>query len=1529
MLKNALKIVQKIMAVFVISVFAGVFFASCGKVEDTSYAVSGYVYDELGNAVKDVEIKSELGSVFTDENGWYEITDVSSSLILQPSIEGYTFSEKSKTILSAADDASFIAYKNYMVSGEVVNNDLAVKFAEIEIESLSGTFYTLTDEDGKFYGKNVAGSASIKCVVDGYNFYPVTASIVSPEVKVSVTTSLTLKLDFDTNEVVDFDDISVYVNDVKQNVISKQVVIDGVKCNSVVRLESDKYVFDNSMFVVDSLNQVEEIEVHKLYNVSGTVKSGEVGLGGAEIYLNGHYSTIASADGTFVVSDIVGKSTITAIYPGLNFNMISVDATKDGERFDVVGTKTVSIYGTFDIVNAGSVNVLGTESSLSQTGEVYIQNAQLGDTIELFSEKYYLTRQSFVVSSENKYTFKAYALYDASVEISGINGAQIVLDEENVEKKDLKNLYGTHTLTAVYENYKFGSVTVNYYNKDVVLEYKVPYSVLISTYSGDIYTLDEAKAQVGEEVYYARLDDGVIEIPELFDSNDILVIADGFDAKLVSVSSAASLNVELTYTISGVCLTEGGYGIANAKVFADEAETTSDENGNFSFVGLKGNLSVFAESDAYHNFSGATSVSKGKNDVKLYTKFNISGTLTDKDKNPFEGYEIRLYDDTNNNLIDSVTSDEFGKYKFENLSASYYLLVFNGDSFSGLSPRLYNVSVGGVYDFSLGGFSISGYVTSGEGNAVTYAYVTAGATSTITDSNGYYEFKLLTEACSVSVQKTGYEFLQIIEVSDNKSDVNFDGTYTVTGVTKATDIIVSNVKVLVNGIELGYSNEKGEFTISGISGKEVVISFEKERFDFSESSKEVSAPTSLQVSCNIFVNIKLVSGGIGVLGFEVLEGENVIGTTEGYEVVVSASYGAIVTARKTGYVAEEIKVVEPKTIEIEATYSIFGSVMSGDVPVLGVKVSSGDKVAITDSFGNFTISGLSGNVDFDYECDGFVFVGGKNISGYTDALNVQASYSFSGIILLGDNASVNVKISLGDKVTYSDSNGNFAFTGIYGRYNLIFEKDGYTFSDVSNKFGSAFITVESYFKVVGRVVSGNGEDNGIFGAVVQAVTANSSVLKSVQTNANGEFVLEGLSGSVTIIASKNGYTSSQVGPFSDYVSGIQANLTYSVTLKFDTDNVTITQNKVKVFQTNVLKEITISGLVGTNEFVFEKVHTKFTPASVTVSNPDVSLSEIKTTLAYNITGSVVTEGGLAVGGVTVFAGNANTKTDENGNYSFTGVAGSVYVKEGPYTSGSVTIGDDKAYSFTISNKDFANMMIYNGYKKLDDSSSVQIYGNGIAHPSMGGDQTISSVFKRDSKGNIIKENKNLGKEVAGIDPTVAFMAAYVDGVYKTQKTTNVSSDGNGVYDSLSVQNADYFKQNYGSYIYEYGPYVVSASSITGASVSVSGDSYVISITLSNTSQGNYVKQIEGLSPGSTFNGFTSIVHTYTISKSGWIIGYTTSEKYSITQTGIPIIGKATVTLESTLVYTFVTNAYDIVIPDIDVSSLDKIYASLA
>jgi RHS repeat-associated protein len=138
-----------------------------------------------------------------------------------------------------------------------------------------------------------------------------------------------------------------------------------------------------------------------------------------------------------------------------------------------------------------------------------------------------------------------------------------------------------------------------------------------------------------------------------------------------------------------------------------------------------------------------------------------------------------------------------------------------------------------------------------------------------------------------------------------------------------------------------------------------------------------------------------------------------------------------------------------------ATYSISGRVTNGGQGQRSVRITCGTKSVYTDTYGNYTVSGLGnglysvrasyGTFTF-YPAQATVTVNGANVTG----VNFQMGRSVSGRVTLNGAGLSGVTMTLSGAASGSaatDASGNYAFTGLAnGTYTVTPSKSGYTFT---------------------------------------------------------------------------------------------------------------------------------------------------------------------------------------------------------------------------------------------------------------------------------------------------------------------------------------------------------------------------------------------------------------------------------------------------------------------------------------------------
>lgn len=1494
-MKNKVKNIVKFLSFCMAFVFVAVLFSACSltKEKDTSYAISGYVYDDFGVPVEDVTITSDISVVKTDKDGKYTISGIESSVIITASKVGYKFKDISKAITSSNDDANFVAYKEYKITGKASNNGVGLVNANVTATSLSGVFYTTTDEEGNFIFNGVAGESVISCEVDELQFYETKTTIDNPNVLIETTSSLTINFAGDEN--IDFSKVELFVDGEKVALASSKKVIDSVKCGSEVEIKTDAYKLDKpSKFIITSLDQVENFYLSKIYSVSGKVSSGETTLANASIRVN-DVEVSTNETGIFSISGLYGKNNLSVTLAGFNF--VDIEISKDSSFLEINGTKDIFVKIDYDYIVSGSI-VTVPAGNVQDNGEILIEGVELGQKVSLSSNEYHLSKTELTVSNADKYTLSANAKYNAEVTILGDFEFEFVLDGKVVSSDKFSGLFGKHTISAKFENYKFTEASVSYLSQSANLTYIIPYSTRVTAKSGDIEILDFS-VECGGNTFISN-EDGYVLLENLTGKNIVKVVAEKYNSCLIEISSSEGKQANLTYFVSGSVKT-GDYEVISAVVSAGSAQTETDENGKFVLTNLSGQVEISVQKQGF-DFGSAKVASK--NSVFDFNgTYSISGILS-SDGVFLENTTVKVVSTSDMSETNLVT-DENGKYSLSGLSGEYW--IYPQDVSLGLMPRQYVITTSGEnYNFNTSGFSVSGFVKTGN-VPIAKAKVMAGSDAVYTDSDGKYKFELLTSECEISVEKEGYEFSSPILVLEETTDLNFTATYKVVGTIFVGETPLEGVRVSAGEI-IATTNNAGEFEISGLTGS-VNLTFEKENYTF-ESVTSISGYKQIEVYGKTVATIIVKTGDTLVLDFVAYQNGTPVEVVDG-KVKVVANVGDVITFEKEGYVIASVVITEPKSYIASASYKVLGKVVSGTEAISGASIKIyGKQVGTTNALGEFEIQGLIGDVNIQVEKNGFI-AETKDVSGYEQSLKIDLSYEITVSAKVGSKLldGVLVKVNGQEQIT---AGAKLTFV-VSGRFDISAEKQGYTFEGVSNKFGKQDIVLVASYSVSGKVLSGTIAVDGADISIGE---------KTTKTDENGEFVVDGIQGNCSLIISKDGYNTQTIKGITDKSRHEIKDFSYSFTINFDKTDVTVFVNGKPQVVTG--KSINLTGLVGKNVVKFSRANTSFSVNNLEIKKPG-SIS-VTTSVSYTASGYVKTSNGLAVSGIKIVSASGDeTVTDSNGYYQFDNVAGAIYIADENITRDQKTVASDGEYNFTISNFEFGYYLYANGYKNLDNAASFQIIGRGSVNPSMGGSQQVYSLVKKDNNGRKIKQNLNYGSEILGIDPKVS-LVAYFDGVswyYDQIKNVNTDLTANHSAGSLKKISISDYQSIYGASPEAYMPYNFSKSSGINSisTVSLNGNNYKFTIELNTSSSvySLYAKQMKALS-NQDVTSFEYIRLNYVINKNGWIVDLVIDEKYQVKT--------ASVKITSSIDYKFTTQKPNIKINDIDVSSDEKLKASL-
>jgi hypothetical protein len=544
--------------------------------------------------------------------------------------------------------------------------------------------------------------------------------------------------------------------------------------------------------------------------------------------------------------------------------------------------------------------------------------------------------------------------------------------------------------------------------------------------------------------------------------------------------------------------------------------------------------------------------------------------------------------------------------------------------------------------------------------------------------------------------------------------------------------------VLVDGRECADSLIAGYYCNSSTEGSAISQKFVQ------EPSTMISTPLPELVPATSYtysISGKVTYGGSGLMGVIVSTngGAATTDSSGNYTISGLASGAYIVMASKPGYTMSAAQVVTINNANItdtnftatsisSATFSISGRVTlyGSGLPNFQVLVEGKNKFAMTNSSGNYTISGLANGTYrvFTYSTQPVqeIIINNADVFDVNFTVTpVSSTYSVSGQVTLNGAGLSGVTVNTTGGSATTNSNGNYTISGLAnGAYTVTASKAGYTISAAqtvtinnANVSGTNFTAtaVSSPFSISGQVT--------LNGVGLSGVTVNTTD-GSATTNSNGNYTISGLAnGAYTVTASKTGYT----------MSAAQA----------------VTINNANVSGTN------------------------FTATAVSST--------------YSISGQV-TLNGAGLSGVAVSTTGGSATTNSNGNYTISGLANGNYTVTASKTGYTMSV----AQAVTINNanstgKNFTATEILNltgtytfklVYTSVSGSCLNDAVGGGLTgylQVSQSGNSISIGPYTGTINGNIIS---------ASTDYTIFSGIISADG-----KTIN----GTGIFDTVDCKEA--------------------------------------------------------------------------------------------------------------------------------------------
>ena len=1487
-----------------------------------TFSISGYVYDgEIG--VEGVSLISDVGTVQTDENGYYSFKGLTTGITITAEKENYMFVEKSKTFFTETESANFAALPYYNVQGFVKSGEVGIEGVKLTASGPKGGF-TYSTTNGAFVLYNVAGEVKITAEKQGYVFFEKTINKANAtDVVINATTSITGLIEFVGESAECQDSVKVFVGEDEISLDKAKFSAANIKLGTIIKPVCKDLVFEPQQVIVMQENQDVKFVCQKLFDCAGYVRSGDYPISNAQIKC-GEQIVESQEDGSFILTNLVGSVEIEVTHKDFVFEKTTINETSDS--IILIGTK--SVKGEVVFVDSPLKNVevkCGTKTTYTNnSGKFVLENVCVGDEVELLFDGYKLEPNKFFVTSESQdIVVSADKIYDAQISVQSESGEGLSDVIINIGKQqyttnsegvvEISSITGEHNIVCEKQGYFIECIEkLSYLNSEIIIIANPYYDAYIRLHSGSIVLTHTICSVDGIE--YTSDTNGEFVIENLIEGQQCEVYCNGYNPQnIVFDINNNIIDVNLSYNISGV-IVSGSANVDNAKIFNESVTVFSNREGKFSIDSLYGE-NVFSVEKLDYVFENGFSVSSEKFDIVIDSTYSIYG-ITKNETDFLTDIDIVL---TNYETEQSQTikTDENGRYVFSGVSG-YNLLFYSTSLNLKLRPSSYDVSQSGQYDFMLNGFELGGTVLCGD-VGVEGVLMSAGANKTYTDKNGYYYFSLLTSDCSIVAQKQGYEFtpstINVTSDDNARTDVNFVATYKVEGTIYCGQQKVSDVKVSI-GDKVVYTNANGYFEITGIDQK-LPILLEKENYQF-ECQEYVDGYVNLVIQSNFSITGIVKSGDVLIDGAIIKYNDKEIETQKGGLFKIN---GLVAPTKlyisKLGYAFEsEYIVTQPTELEINATYSITGIVKSSNAPISGVCVKYNDKTITTDDYGMFKVSGLSGSVTLSFEKEGYIFE--DEIVSMPCDLQIYATFSVNGRVVLNGVGLAAVQVSCQGKSTTTDSNGYFMITGLSGEGTLELIRRGYTFNGDTYFDKSTTLNFTALYSLVGKVYSGD-----MLLKDVQVLVGEIEVL----TKDDGSFEIVGLSDSISVVYKKTGFNQI-TKTYSDFTEDIIIDMSYNITIKLvgntGTD-ATITVKDFKETKTLKTKEqsLTVSQIFGNTILSFEKQGFMFAPSQIGVSGPGVvttTLSEI-----YTINGKVTVQGtSIPVIGMKLSVGGQSAYTNASGEYSVSNLMGTTtlvgqldYAGCTTITTESKQISGTGEHNFSIPASQYAYFLFERGYKLLDNAKSSYVTVEGKLSLTMGGDQTIRGIRKRDSKGNIFTEKINYGDTVLSIDPKVSLLTYYNINTreVKIQQTKNVSDAYVPTYENYTDSSVDEYKTKYGVYPYDNYAYIINQSTVSSITDLSYGDGKtVFTMNLNaNTSITNYKIQMTALS-GQTPNKFNHVKLTYTIDNNGYINTLDINEQYVIT------VGLS-VTATAAIKETFLVRDANTVLTDVDINDI--------
>lgn len=704
---------------------------------------------------------------------------------------------------------------------------------------------------------------------------------------------------------------------------------------------------------------------------------------------------------------------------------------------------------------------------------------------------------------------------NAVVEVTGLVNRTATTDSYGYFS--VENIAGESTVKVKKDGFVFETKTATIDNKN--LTFSGATNISVSVVDVDGFVIDNASVKVNDNSL-DFVDDaytigdialGSVVVPSLENYH--------FEPAQVTISQEnqqISFVAYPIYSVSGVT-SSGNIAVSGVNVrINSETVATSDANGAWRVDGLWGE-NYFSFSHSLYKFATKSMSAAGQ--INSNGTFTLRGTVKDDLENGALAYvSVKIGQS-------STYTDEMGKF------------------------TLANVSLGDVVEFEKSGYFLTSKTLDSTLQLNVFATPYYSAHITVLDDDNAPISGATVRVGGVDYQtNTSGEIDLLNLVSEFDFEASFDGYTSVNGKITRSD----NSKTVV-------LNEYFNLSLSAVSGgiklDSAVANINDNSYNLNTDGTFtlptlLSSPTEITVSATGYNSLTLiadknhnnllfdltytVSGVVNngelsaVAEIIDIDTQEVLGKTNlDGEFEFSTTGARTITALADGLNFESVEVNSAALENFNASYSISGVLSAKNESVAGLVVSlfkAEDEWTYTvDADGEYTFSDLSGEYTLAVVSSSSLYPTSYTVTKGGNNYDFSANgYAVSGTVYCGGVGLEGVKLSAGDYTAYTRSDGTFAFDFIMGEQTLIASKDGYSFNTTYQI--SADSSEEDYefiatYSISGYVLSGSAPISGVIVTIGEAENES-----TVETDAEGYFEFNGLSGTLPITFSKDGYT---------------------------------------------------------------------------------------------------------------------------------------------------------------------------------------------------------------------------------------------------------------------------------------------------------------------------------------------------------------------------------------------------------------------